>query len=451
MEKITWKIFCDGIRKFWYDSHFKSGILKWAILTIFIYLFSSIILETTKGIVKTNQTIDSLYINHAVIVDTICNKNLVIGLDKDAKYIVKSDLDKLFKTNTIRYLITGVLIGILIWLFFSFILKIINRKRKLDNGIITLLVKGQEYRNELLWVSLVVVLFLSLFIFVNIIAWNVPANKENFINRVLENPGGLFAFVTGAGTLIGTYFAVRSIMNMKNTITSYAQLVDRLTYLINEVPENSKSGIMMVCYFTRPGYWQVSVDGIKTNFVKSIESPSKLMKIICLGKKDHLKFLLDIAKKKKINSRDIFELYRYTENDIKKINAKGEGFIGHDTVKRIDSIKMPHYYFFVSDARAIIVSPIGLPSINDSLTNDNFDNIYKNFDELTDLQIDDRLSKKNKTEKIKEYRISQIDKMLEMTIINSNKGNAKIQTLGFETTDHEIIDLLQYQFKLLYD
>jgi hypothetical protein len=199
---------------------------------------------------------------------------------------------------------------------------------------------------------------------------------------------------------------------MKHTITSYSQLMESITNLI----ESSNGEIRIVSYFILPGYWQVKNNSIKGAFAKALEDAKDRINIVCLEPKEHLSIVIDLAKKGtpsypvgKADGSKIIAFQEQCENILLNFHAFPP--------KRLNWNKLPYYYFYVTRERAIIVTPVGLPKINR--------NIVTMLAEISD-----------------ENHINYILS----TLSNSSIENGKVDTLGFETSDHNIIEMLWSKF-----
>ncbi|MFZ4724290.1 MAG: hypothetical protein ACOYMD_02485 [Paludibacter sp.] len=278
---------------------------------------------------------------------------------------------------------------------------------------------------------------------------------------LIENPGGIFALVTGFFTLLGTFIAVQTILEMKRTITTYTQLLIRLTELIQSASDKDEE-IKILCYFPLPGSWQVKIENVKNDLETSLRDKKRKIKIICLCDVDHFKFLLTIAKKrneqknKKISAEMLLDFQIKTENLLTTLNGEEKyptKILEKENKKekhfrskplRISSKDIPPYYFFVSDHRAIIVTPVGLPIIDDSIDNKLCIDLVEKINKYSIMNEED-----DNTIKIKDELISVISNNINPnmeSLTNINEIGAHVETLGFETTDQLIIQKLHNIF-----
>ena len=100
--------------------------------------------------------------------------------------------------------------------------------------------------------------------------------------------------------------------------------------------------------------------------------------------------------------------------------------------------KMPSYYLFASESRAIIVTPVGLPLFA----------IAKDDEKVRDIV--DKI--KSKIEETRDAGRTALDEYLKCLMDRLPKeihipSSPTVETLGFETTDYHIIDTIHKEFK----
>lgn len=369
----------------------------------------------------------SMFLASQIIYDTVANKNEFIMLSLPGIYMFSG----------------GLAIGMIIWRrWFSK-----NNCRPIMDGAFESISTSQAINNFVmgsLFIIITAVVILSLMLF------RSKSTQEVFnfwFNKILTDfPGGLFTFITGAATLIGTLIAIQSIIEMKHTITSYPQLIERITELIDKA-EDHHDGTQICCYSPLPGFWQITSDKVKENFQGKLQDRKRKIQIVCLKKIDHIKLLLTIAKIRnkddgnKISGIELLDFQTECNNTLDIFeNSKDNGFKAKPHY--LEWSKMPYYYFFVSAHRAIIVTPFGLPIIDHDVLDSTCEAILENSTGQNGIARDDAIIK--------------IDSMITKEsdfIINSRKltNKAHVATLGFETTDRSIIDSLQKQFRTLRD
>jgi hypothetical protein len=269
-----------------------------------------------------------------------------------------------------------------------------------------------------------------------------------FIRFLTDSPGGLFGVVIGTLTLVGTFVAIQSILEMKHTITSYQQLLERVTELV-ENTHDQVDGIKIVCYTPQPGFWQVTSKSVKRNFIEKLKDSSKKIQIICLEEETHIKLLMTIARIRyndngnKISPLKLLEFQRDCDELLTNFKEK-EDFNSDIILMPWDDL--PPYYFFVSAHKAIVVTPVGLPPIDSTISDDLCRKIaqYK-----IPLQINNN---KNKNEYLDLVQLIEDEMRIESYTVlkaRTKTNHAKVNTLGFETNDRTIIDSLQKLFDAL--
>jgi len=295
-------------------------------------------------------------------------------------------------------------------------------------AIIASLIWKRRLRSTVIMILPIIVSFL---IFTSII-WHLyrgfVIGKHFFID-----PGGLFTVIIGIATFIGVYLAIKDIekMNYKE-ITSFPQFMENLINLIND----SSGEIRFVSYFALPGYFQVRKKQWE-RLKKELFIKRDSVKIVCINTIEHLSFLIDISIKGTkifppvpttsitLAAQGIEEYQRITEHELLP-------HFNHNPV-RLSWQQMPNYYFFVTNERAIIVTPVGLPKLNTKINKRMLNSIVRKM--------------KNNENVIKPLE-SLINKILKERL--TEKESAKIDTLGFDTKDQNIIDMLWKEFDKYY-
>ena len=262
-----------------------------------------------------------------------------------------------------------------------------------------------------------------------------------------DNIGGIFAILMGVATVVGTYLAIKSIRDANQIITSYSELMERLIELL----EDSKNcEIRIVSYFVLPGFWQVKNKNQTDRLRELLDEKSSNIRIATLTRTEHLSILIDMAKfstpryPNRIVPYDAIKNYlNYSEKII--INTKNYYPLEND--------KLPYYYFFVSNKKAIIVTPVGLPIVKndaiESIRNATIDifgglNIKVTTTEYDDIQA-------NKAPRyVKDFHEGILNNPEFYNEVGNPRGsnieNIKIDTLGFETSNQRIIDMLWDKF-----
>jgi len=269
---------------------------------------------------------------------------------------------------------------------------------------------------------LIIIDFIPILLLLTIIIIAIPGLfcfEYNVSQKFLIDLGGLFTFTIGLATIIGIYLALKQVINLNYTaITSFPQLMYRLTKLLKDVI-NDNEEIKIVSYFVLPGYWQVKNEWLKKDFKDSLKKIGKKVQIVCLTPKEHLTILMDIAKK----GTYLYSPREKRGNDIINFQEESEEILKeYSVVNRLSINELPPYYFFITKKRAIIVTPVGLPTINEKMVK-----------EIKKIDVKSSTAAK------------KIDNWLDSDN-TENDRKAKINTLGFETTDQFIINMLLEKF-----
>jgi hypothetical protein len=228
---------------------------------------------------------------------------------------------------------------------------------------------------------------------------------------MLHEPGGYFALLTGILTVIGTYMAVHAILEVRQTITSFPQLLDRLTFMLDEEDKDPDLGVCFLAKTPLTGSWNVPKRFSK-NLENALCKPTTKVTLACLefgATKAHEQFLnLFIDKAMPIGKsikKDDVEAYIKTCTVVEDVitgRIRDPKTAQYKDVNRIGEViglgddQMPDYYFFFSSERAIIVVPVNMPTIR--------------------------------------FPFSKLHSFVH------------VETLGFETTDKRIIATLRHEF-----
>ncbi|NER23677.1 MAG: hypothetical protein F6J96_23835 [Symploca sp. SIO1C2] len=196
----------------------------------------------------------------------------------------------------------------------------------------------------------------------------VGENEISFLNimkPVYENPGGIFAVLTGLATLYGVGLTLQGLWELRRTISSFSELIDRVERMTQKATD--KNPLHILAYTPAIGYLaQPESDWIRfSEALKKQPTGQPIAKITCLREQDL-----------KIWHR-LFVGRRTLKGEISKLSADeatnaGQGLIDNLTkdnsnrevrkgVRRLPSSFMPGYYLFFTRERAIIVAPLFLP------------------------------------------------------------------------------------------
>jgi hypothetical protein len=344
------------------------------------------------------------------------------------------------------------IIGIVIGMMFFLGWKGKGNRQELDGALDIFLNISKGY-----WITAFIFIIIVVIFVITISYINSTGQSWSEIRRFfLDSPGGFFGLITGFLTALGALVAVQTIIEMKRTITSYPQLLERLAELIQHA--KGKQGTRIMCYSPLPGFWQVTSPELKSTLFDKLNMRNRRIQIICLNEQDHINWLLNIAQirsngnmkdPRRISPATLLHFQITCKTIIRNLNNnKIENF--GDRATRLTWDQMPQYYFFVSTHRAIIVTPIRLPKLDEkSITIDFWKIIADQINENESKCINDSEPinhedyESNFNSKFIEDLNKEINKkassIKEARIITED---ANISTLGFETNDRAIIDAL---------
>jgi hypothetical protein len=351
-------------------------------------------------------------------------------------------------------------IGLLLGLLVGSILNGGSKSRGISlHGVLEFKMSESMLKTAFIIIGVMFTITLIVLIIVSLFEQPRATWTKYLINFFTDSPGGFFGIIAGTLTILGTYLAFVSVSEMKHTITSYAQLIERVIELIDT---KNSGAIRIVSYFPIPGYWQLKRETKKREFLSSLKRKDKDIEYICLHPTEHLLMLLTIAKLLKNKTADeIIDFQGKSYSLIEYIS--GKNVLGFD--EDIDNEKkykrdthflpwdnMPPYYFFISEKKAIVVTPVGLPTINYKM------DVRECSKEIANVLLGDAGLKA-----VKEKYRDEIDLILsysknkkdsgphveEITesLKESDRGHGgAVETLGFETNDRHLIEELHVIF-----
>jgi hypothetical protein len=231
------------------------------------------------------------------------------------------------------------------------------------------------------------VLLLSLFVWCSS-AWMSSEDRNRFGHLIQHDPGGLFAAFMGLVTIVGFAFTLHDLREMRRRITSFPDLIDRLTVMLSR---KGLDEIRFLAYTPALGYIALEDNEFKTFYDALRRTGAEDMPrldMTCLTRKDlaewHDLFIGRRTRRRRFESEG-------TAVDKSKQKTASPGFVGPplanaatrmgehiiedllhereidasdntDTrVKRLPFEFLPGYYFFLSSERAIVVAPLQLP------------------------------------------------------------------------------------------
>ena len=414
-----------------HDRQHRYTIFTVFVLSIIIFIFSAILAGHSEN---GNMPIleNFRYLRDAGLADTL-------------KFIHNYYTEIIIGTIGIFGIVFGI-IGILIVICLFRFLLCEQKQKKPELATIKLTRPNDDRKqsNILPWLFFSFIFLISIFITFDFLA-GPPAYYHDVFVMLLSNSGGLFALVAGMFTLMGTYIAIQSIIEMKHTITSYPQLLERVTALIEKASDTTE-GVRIISYSPLSGFWQVKSDNLKKNFEKKLANKKRKIRIICLEEKDHLKLLLTIARKRyglkdEISADTLLDFQIQCNSLLHGFESKPDACRTKPT--RLSWNDMPPYYFFVSDYRSIVVTPVGLPNEEEFIGDHR---IIENIDQYLNA------NKYGVTESHRSVFSDLIKEQIKPSLDDPKNSQvqldvgAHVETLGFETTDRSIIQKLQHIF-----
>ena len=166
----------------------------------------------------------------------------------------------------------------------------------------------------------------------------------------------------------GVFITLSSIVDFRQNITSFPDLINRVILLIEETKEEDKVRFMSftpaIGSLALPDYhW----DDLK-KVITSKRSTTKI-DMICMNENDlkkfHDSFLGRQTNRGKVDSALINEINSFSLNLIK--NHFGDVGESIHEITNLPSSKLPGYYLFANKNKAIIASPLFLPMPHNEL------------------------------------------------------------------------------------
>ncbi|MEK6258020.1 MAG: hypothetical protein AABP62_05310 [Planctomycetota bacterium] len=205
--------------------------------------------------------------------------------------------------------------------------------------------------------------------------------------QYFQNTGTLFAIISGVLGIVGFYFTFESLLEMRQQIHTFPDLIDRLVKLIKETSPDGRDYVRYMAFTPATGslavppkYW----DELRS----TLEQYKKKICLICLKKEDHDRWLKTYIGRADnmsvpISAKRVAEVIVEVDRLIESLGDYDEdahaASNGHHTsqgaakhgVKRLSENRLPDYYLFANETRAIVITPFFLPMPIGAL--DNFD------------------------------------------------------------------------------
>ena len=219
------------------------------------------------------------------------------------------------------------------------------------------------------WASFVLTVIVSIFVGAATIGL---FDNLSLFTYILENPGGLFAFITGSLSVFALFLTLRAVLEIRNSITSFSDFVVRVEKLLDET---DPSDHVEFCFHTPatgclalPSYlWRKVYD--KLNTMKSKYS------LVCLRDAEMTDwfnvFLLEIGgDPKRLSEMKARILEGIEASSALKFRAKGHEPIRIGNTNESEIIPgltgttwsgIPGTYMVVNKDHAILATPFFLP------------------------------------------------------------------------------------------
>lgn len=275
---------------------------------------------------------------------------------QDSQFIDLSNVVKDF-----NYFLT-LIIGILVGVFFTIIIIKLS-SRGLSYWIKPLAEGISEW--PFLLATLLSFLFLLVFIFVGYVLAYQGKELHIVIKDILKDSGGLFTILTGLATLYGLGLTLQGVWEIRRTISSFSDLIDRIETMAKTATDGNP--IHILAYTPAIGYLaQPSSDW--TRFSEALRRRPQgkpIVKCTCLRESDlktwHRQFVGRRTLKGEIDQKLANQSTSAGEGLLNDFMCDSAGNKISDTVNRIPFSFMPGYYLFFTRERAIIVTPLFLP------------------------------------------------------------------------------------------
>jgi hypothetical protein len=220
------------------------------------------------------------------------------------------------------------------------------------------------FRDSLTRTSFIISTLLALSLAVLVILMSNGFSIRNSIN----NPGGMFAITSGVATFVGVYITLQSIHELRQTISSFPELVDRVCNLVDSTRATTPGGDFLRFMAFTPFIGSLSLPQREWNKLRTrLLAHTDKIEIICLDKDDmkafHQLFLGRVTDRGKITQEIINSVYGDTEWILDSWN-------GPKKPKRKAQDRLPGYYLFANSRRAILAMPFFMPLPSDSLNQD---------------------------------------------------------------------------------
>lgn len=189
-----------------------------------------------------------------------------------------------------------------------------------------------------------------------------------WVSYFQKDPGGFFAIIVNVFTFYGLWLTLQGVWEIRRTINSFSDLIDRLCHMIDHASPSDP--VWILAYTPAIGYLSQPADEWDKfcNSVTRQQDGGKCkVKIICLNENDlenwHNLFVNRRTLKGVITRIDTENATINSENLILNLTAHGTRISddGFPIVHRLPWQFMPGHYLFITKNRAIVANPLFLP------------------------------------------------------------------------------------------
>jgi hypothetical protein len=181
------------------------------------------------------------------------------------------------------------------------------------------------------------------------------SDNEVFIRFLTDDPGGLFTITVGTLTVFGLWLNLESLWEIKKSITSFSQLIDRVISIAKTATEKDK--LHVLAYTPALGYLSEMESNWRDLYNSLITLDKSRIDITCLNETDlrkwHNLFVGRQTYRGLITQKDADNATENAKNVWRKI--------GTENVHEVPLDLMPGFYLFFTSRTAIIVTPLFLP------------------------------------------------------------------------------------------
>lgn len=227
------------------------------------------------------------------------------------------------------------------------------------------LIHGIRSRSFLLALTISTIIFFFCVIVVKIILLKHQKGMAGVVELIDNDPGGIFAILTGLATLYGVLLTLQSVREVRRTIGSFSDLIDRIEKMAKTATHNNPLHIL--AYTPAIGYLaQPDLDWNKfSEAVRRRPAGKPITKFTCLRESDleiwHRLFTGRTTLKGKVTLENSDRATRAGEGLINELIRDASNEEVPNMVHRLPANFMPGYYLFFTRERAIIVAPLFLP------------------------------------------------------------------------------------------